>query len=679
MKLPHRPHTSSARIRQRFNVAARITSTTNHAITSLNTLSQSFFNHPKNQLQSRTSLPSSPPSQSQSRAVGHIYRCSARYVHACRQSGDVEFDQLSSDHSVIDSMSDGVFDSTFSRYITNDGFTYSSSQFPEIVPLQADRVSLPSSVGSVELSTILPPALRVTYSSPNDLIQSDVPSPFKRSGMVAGSHTEYVLLIKRMLSLGMVILTRKPKVVNGVFCVRKDGDQLRLIIDARSANSLFVEPPPVKLPTPDLLSRLVSDPSRPLFVAKVDLDNFYHRLRLPVWMRPYFALPPVTADELGLTGTSIIDGCQCTMSACDEVYPMCVTLPMGWSHSVYVAQLAHEHIVNTMTPLKAFDRITHENDFALDRTRHQIYIDDVNLFGYDQSEVNRLQTAYANAVESVGLRVKWSKYVPASADGVECIGMEVDGHHHSIGVRPIKLLRLQRETAAFVRDGLEFGASGIELSALIGRWTWACMAARPALAVFSAVYRFIECSKRRVFNLWPSVIRELNAISGLAPLLSTDMAAPAFDRVIATDASEYGEGVVSRRFHESDKAVATAPVQADCRDASPSAAADSGRWSTIVSSEWNRKEHINVLETRALITALSWVWSYPRSIGCRLFVWSDSKVLIGAVNKGRSSSPQLLRRLRSVSALCLATGMRLVLRWIPSELNPADGPSRILS
>jgi len=210
MKLPHRPHTSSARIRQRFNVAARITSTTNHAINSLNTLSQSFFNHHKNQLQSRTSLPPSPLSQSQSRAAGHIYRCSARYVHACRQSGDVEFGQLSSDHSVIDSMSDGVFDSTFSRYITNDGFTYSSSQFPEIVPLQADRVSLPSSVGSVELSSILPPALRRTYSSPNDLIQSDVPSPFKRSGMVAGSHTEYVLLIKRMLSLGMVTLTRDP-------------------------------------------------------------------------------------------------------------------------------------------------------------------------------------------------------------------------------------------------------------------------------------------------------------------------------------------------------------------------------------------------------------------------------------------------------------------------------------
>ncbi len=33
-------------------------------------------------------------------------------------------------------------------------------------------------------------------------------------------------------------------------------------------------------------------------MAKVDLDNFYHRLRLPVWMRPFFALPAVRAGDV---------------------------------------------------------------------------------------------------------------------------------------------------------------------------------------------------------------------------------------------------------------------------------------------------------------------------------------------------------------------------------------------
>jgi hypothetical protein len=99
-------------------------------------------------------------------------------------------------------------------------------------------------------------------------------------------------------------------------------------------------------------------------------------------------------------------------------------------------------------------------------------------------------------------------------------------------------------------------------------------------------------------------------------------------------------------------------------------------WRTIVSSPWRDAEHINVLELRALSTALRWTLSRPSSIGQRLLLFSDSMVVIGAVNKGRSSSQQLLRRLRFLSALLMASGIRLFLRWLPSEINPADGPSR---
>jgi hypothetical protein len=42
---------------------------------------------------------------------------------------------------------------------------------------------------------------------------------------------------------------------------------------------------------------------------------------------------------------------------------------------------------------------------------------------------------------------------------------------------------------------------------------------RPAMAVFSAVYRFIECAHDSRYSLWPSVRRELWTVSRLAPLL----------------------------------------------------------------------------------------------------------------------------------------------------------------
>ena len=184
----------------------------------------------------------------------------------------------------------------------------------------------------------------------------------------------YVSLIRRMSALGMVDFTTAPKVVNGVFGVPKDGDSQRLIIDARPANAVFVDPPKVSLPTPDLLSQMVAPSDTPFYVAKVDLDNFYHRLTLPVWMRSYFALPSVCASDVGL-GHVYGDHTR--------IHPCCTTLPMGWSHSVYLAQTAHEHLLDTKTDLQPADRITSTSDLNIDRTRHQVYIDDLNLFGPD--------------------------------------------------------------------------------------------------------------------------------------------------------------------------------------------------------------------------------------------------------------------------------------------------------
>ena len=102
------------------------------------------------------------------------------------------------------------------------------------------------------------------------------------------------------MAADMIEFTDRPRVVCGVFAVPKDSSSDRFIIDARPANCVFSEPNPVVLPTPDLLSKLAVDSSKPLFVAKVDLDTFYHRLRLPVWMRPFFALPPVRAGDFGV-------------------------------------------------------------------------------------------------------------------------------------------------------------------------------------------------------------------------------------------------------------------------------------------------------------------------------------------------------------------------------------------
>ena len=35
-----------------------------------------------------------------------------------------------------------------------------------------------------------------------------------------------------------------------------------------------------------------------------------------------------------------------------------------------------------------------------------------------------------------------------------------------------------------------------------------------------------------------------------------------------------------------------------------------------------------------------------------------------------------MTQLRKIGAITLATGVRLTLRWIPTDMDPADGPSR---
>ena len=57
-------------------------------------------------------------------------------------------------------------------------------------------------------------------------------------------------------------------------------------------------------------------------------------------------------------------------------------------------------------------------------------------------------------------------------------------------------------------------------------------------------------------------------------------------------------------------------------------------------------------------------------------VITDSLVSLGATLKGRSGSPPLLRLLRRMAAMVLASGVRIYPIWIESERNHADGPSR---
>lgn len=481
---------------------------------------------------------------------------------------------------------------------------------------------------------------------------------------VFGSTVEYHRLLRRMVAAGMLSWTRKPRCVNGIFAVPKGPGEQRLIIDARAANALFVEPPRVVLPTPDVMVQLRAEPGVPLFVAKCDLSDYYHQLLLPEWLRPFFALPAVPAHVLG-------DEC---VRACGEqdvlVYPCCTTVPMGWSHSVWVAQRAHEHVIDTKTAMQPADRITPDTDVRLDRTRHGVYIDDVFWLGHDQQSVDQQQREYIGAMTAARLPPKPKKTVTATADGVECIGIHVDGRERSMALSADRMDALRTSTAALLHVG---ECTGMQLARVVGQWTWAALVRRCSLSVLSSVYRFIERAGHRRWCLWPSVRDELSVMMGIAPLLRAELDTPDASLTIATDASSTGFGVVTTRDEvraaPRDPSFVPSVVGADVQDA---------RWSTALAGAWRRQEHINALELRAVETGVRWaVMAAPeRVMRRRVTLLVDSTVAHGVLSKGRSSSQPLLRRARAVAATALAADLHVQPLYVPTLLNPADEPSR---
>ena len=572
-----------------------------------------------------------------------------------------------------------------------------------VVPLLAHRVALPEDLHIVPLSSVLPPDMARAYCDPSqaaallrppiEIFALDVAAPLKPA-RVAGSRTEYTKLIGRMLEAGMIRFTSTPRAVNGVFTVGKDADADRLIIDAQPANRLFVDSPHVALPNPSHLTQLRVPRGARLQSGKSDLSNFYHHLGLPEWMVDYFALPPLTAAELAQLGLPA-----------DACFPACLTLPMGFSHAVPLAQGAHLHVVYSSGALSPSDNILEMRspDVTADSVKHGIIVDDLFLFSLDHdlatAAFQRVLAAYAAA----GFVVKPSKVVLPSDQPLKVIGFVIGldaDNHTSIALSSDACQDLAQTTLFFLSRGV---ATGLQLAHIIGRWTWCMLLRRPSLAVLQHAYRYIEVAGRRRFTIWPSVRRELWMLLGLLPLLHARLDVDLFHNLLASDASEEAAGVVCTRLtpdigrrvwqlcsskeHVNLQTILNAAGQRGDTLAADAAAALSqyssfysdvlaARWSTIISSPWRVSEHINALELRAVLLALHWLLSYPSSHSSRVYLLVDSTVTLYSLWKGRSSSAPLLLILRRINALLLASGISLLTGWLPSAVNPADAPSR---
>ena len=218
--------------------------------------------------------------------------------------------------------------------------------------------------------------------------------------------------------------------------------------------------------------------------------------------------------------------------------------------------------------------------------------------------------------------------------------------------------------------------------------------------------------------LWKGVRRELMTFDGAIPLIQRDLTSVWSPQVLAVDASEFGLGATQARFpveevrrlgqvnerwrfkdpngrnprqrilqeqYESvslgeglmvvegenqtdivqDSGFCNVPFSSVNRD-----------WTTVGMHRWRKKSSLPVYEGRASLFAVKHILRSKRNFGKRHVILSDSLTATCAISRGRSPRFNLRRVCSQIGALALATGSYFCIRWIPSEWNPADNPSR---
>ncbi|CAE7249467.1 unnamed protein product, partial [Symbiodinium sp. CCMP2456] len=130
-----------------------------------------------------------------------------------------------------------------------------------LAPFKLERVSLPDSVHDCpQVADLLPGHARQYLEVPERMMRQDIESvcdvePYWDPAL-RSSTKQYKGLIEKLHSIGYLNYTLRPRARAGMFFVKKsDGVRQRLIIDARRANALLAQPPPVRLRTPEAFAR----------------------------------------------------------------------------------------------------------------------------------------------------------------------------------------------------------------------------------------------------------------------------------------------------------------------------------------------------------------------------------------------------------------------------------------
>lgn len=577
--------------------------------------------------------------------------------------------------------------------------------------VQADRVAIPECAGTVDPLDFLPPSRKSVVQNLEGLrrpefLWDDIPVACHRV-----AQEEEAGLVDRLLQAGMVRLvpedelphTKDGKLLcGGLFCVPKNEVEDRLIFDRRPENSTMDRIIWARLPSGACFTRMLLEPTEYLRGSGDDLRNFYYTLKLPDnWVRFNSVGRRVSSHVVRQHGGDP-----------SRHYRMCFqVLGMGDTNACDIAQATHESILQAVGLLSPQTQLIYGEPCPSGDLWEGVYLDDLLIVkkcvaalpvlpGFEppsaqanDEDLKRVELA-EQAYQRAGLKRAEHKAFRACTS-FKAWGAEICGIKGRVGAP----LEFRRQVWKLMQQVVRLGwCTKRILQKLMGYCCFIFQYRRELFALQHHIYKFIHKMPDRGWKrLPPFICDELRSMAYHFPFSFWNMRKRLSPSLLATDATPTSGGAARALISESvagelwrQSEVKGEVVRLDGRAVddllewdfpkNPSTLASVlGRalpWHAVSSYSFRQTSHINLQEMRALRREVAEVAKDLQQRGSIQLCLNDSRVVCGAIGKGRSSSFKLNGILCGMLPFLVMADITLALIWIETHANPADHPSR---
>ncbi len=569
-------------------------------------------------------------------------------------------------------------------------------------PVKPERMSLPETAGIIDPLDFLKGKNREIFENFAERVPHDIPPPKPTKAVVKVSPEDLPVVYRKLIDSGvatlipteMALRDQEGNIVSGgLFAVPHKELTDRIILDRRPQNELEKRVVMAKLPHGSLFTQLIVPKSHSVRASGDDLSNYFYLLKHhESWLGRNTVGKPVK-------GSHFLDyGCEA-----DREYILCFrVIAMGDCNAVDLAQETHLQILQDAGCMDPSETVAFKSRLPANLTWEGLYIDDHIVTQVVPKRHNRKKgqkfrddeiiDSSRKQYQKLGLPVSSKKQFTHLSEFVAW-GTAVSSSSGRVGTPLVKLKQLCQllvEVCCIGRVNQKL------IQKTVGLLIHPCMHRRICMSLLQDTYTWCDKLKPGLNYKLPSSVREELLWMGLClPVMHANMRWPISRRIGASDASSTGGGravtytephIAQTLFRFSEhigEAVRLDWLEGSLAPPSDMRAAPSELESLMLAHTWTtshkckfaHRQHINILELKMIKAELvDLVKNIPAAHRAVLLV--DSRVAIGAFCKGRSSSRQLNRILRSMIGWSIAGEKSLHLIWVQSKSNPSDHPSR---